>query len=236
VIYEKMKRLNPDINYKIISQGVDNDEYNITLKNPKYILYLSRLDIHQKGIDLLIYAYKKIFKRIPFKLVIAGHGPDELKIRKLVKSQNLEDHVIMYGSAYGKEKLELMSKSLFVAFPSRHDEQPLWILEALAAGLPLVTFDLPESKWLGNKVRLNSTPFDVDEYAARLLYATNADVNSKMRKEAKLFARRFSWDRVTNETENYFYQVLEMEKDRLSVIKSKPYISFIDKFLFKEIV
>ena len=56
----KAKKLNPSIKFKIVAQGVDKKYLNIKKNKPKHILYLSRFDVAQKGIDLLIRAYAKV--------------------------------------------------------------------------------------------------------------------------------------------------------------------------------
>ncbi|MCR4324993.1 MAG: WxcM-like domain-containing protein [Candidatus Curtissbacteria bacterium] len=207
----KMKKLNPGINFKIVPQGVAKEYFAIKQRKPEHILFLSRLDIEQKGVDLLLMAYAKVSSKIKYPLVIAGHGPDEKKIRALIKKLGLQNKVKMVGAAYGKKKFDLMAKALFVAFPSRHDEMCLWSLEALAGGLPLVGFNLPESKWMTKDISLKSKRFNVDEYASTLLEATDPGVIDQMRTNARTFARKFSWEKVTAEYESFFYQILENE-------------------------
>ncbi len=208
----KMKKLNPSIIYKIVPQGVDESFFNIKHTAPKHILFLSRLDMSQKGIDLLIEAYAKVSSIIGYPLVIAGHGPDEGKIRKLIKDYGLEKKVHMVGSAYGKKKEALLSEAIFVTFPSRHDELSLWALEALASGLPMVGFDLPECRWAPDDFYLKAKPFDLDEYGKLLVKATNKKLNDTMRVKARTFAKQYTWDRVAGMFDAFIKEVLEYEK------------------------
>lgn len=207
----KAKRLNPDIDFKIVPQGVDRSFFNIKHKKAKHILFLSRFDIWQKGLDLLLESYAKVAEKIKYPLVIAGHGPDEQKLRQLIKDLKIDDQVTIVGSAYGDKKTRLIQESIFVAFPSRHDEMSLWILEALASGLPIVAFDLPESRWISKGISLKAKPFDLDNYSKKLLEATQPALNKKMQKNAREFARGFTWEKVASEFEKYFIHVLEKE-------------------------
>ncbi|MBI2012274.1 glycosyltransferase [Candidatus Daviesbacteria bacterium] len=207
----KARRMNSKIIYKIVHQGVSKEYLKIKQKKPKHILFVGRLDIDQKGIDLLLKSYSKVRKSIKYPLVIAGHGPDEERIKKLINELKLENFVKFVGPAYGRKKIDLMSEALYVVFPSRHDEMCLWTLEALAAGLPLVCFDLPESKWLNGKVSIKANPFSLNDYAKLLIKATNMRLISKMRKESRRFARQFSWEKVTQEFESFFSFVLTRE-------------------------
>lgn len=208
----KAKKLNPKIIYKIVPQGVGEEFFRIRHKKPKYILFLSRFDIQQKGIDLMLKSYAKISNSIDYPLVIAGHGPDEDKIKEFIKDLKLGDKVKIVGPAYGTKKIKLIQEALFVAFPSRHDEMSLWTLEALASGLPVVAFNLTESKWMKKEVALKAEPFNLDDYAKKLLDCTEVNLNKRMRKNAREFARKFTWDKVADQFEEFFKYVLEREK------------------------
>ena len=204
--------LNNKINYKIVSQGVDEAFFNIRQNPPKHILYLGRFDIAQKGIDLLVKGYNKIKNKIEYPLILAGHGPDEKKIRKMIAEYGLQDKIKIVGSAYGDKKFELMSEALYTAFPSRHDEICLWALESLAGGLPLICFDIPESKWLNDKISLKARPFDIDEYASMLLSATETKI-WQMSNASRIFAKKYSWENVVTQFEQFFYEVLFIESN-----------------------
>lgn len=203
--------LNKNIIYKIVPQGVDKEYLKIKQKKPKYILFLGRFDIAQKGIDMLIEAYAKVSNKINYPLFIAGHGPDEEKIVKLIKKYKLGNKVKIVGPAYGNKKNKLMAEALFVAFPSRHDEMCLWALEALAGGLPLVGFDIPESKWMSSGISMKAKAFDIDEYANLLLKATNNKEIFKLRRNSREFAKKYPWEKVVEEFEAFIRFVLRKE-------------------------
>ena len=210
----KAKRLNPDITTRIVSQGVDDIYFQIKPEKPEYILFLGRFDIDQKGIDLLLEAYAKVKDTIKYPLVIAGRGPDEEKIQKLIKEYNLDLSVRMVGAAYGEKKCQLMAKALYTAFPSRHDEMCLWALESLAGGLPLIGFDIPESAWMTKEISMKSAPFDTSEYAKILMEATQPEHIEPMRKASRSFAQTFPWSKVVTEFEQFFYEVLRIEQSK----------------------
>lgn len=207
----KIKKLNAKAICKIMPVGVGEEYFDIKHYKPEYILYLSRFDINQKGIDLLLEAYSKISDKIAYPLVLAGHGPDEPKIKELIKRLKLTKRVSIVGSAYGKKKFDLLSKAIFVTFPSRFDELSLWALEALASGVPLVAFDIPQSKWSDKSVALKAKPFDTDEYASLMLKAIDKKLNQTMRIAARNLAQKYNWDKVTQDYEDFFRFVLKKE-------------------------
>ncbi|MBW7944363.1 glycosyltransferase family 4 protein [Patescibacteria group bacterium] len=210
----KAKRLNPNIQFKIVPQGVGEEFFKIKQLKPEYILFLGRFDNHQKGVDLLLQAYNKVKDVIEYPLVLAGHGPDEPIIRRMIDELHLGDKVTIVGPAYGDKKTTLLQKALFTAFPSRHDEMSLWSLESLASGLPLVGFDLPECGWAPKSVYLKAKPFELDEYAQLLVQATKPEVIQPLRKEARKFASQFTWDFVASEFEDFFDKVIRQNLNK----------------------
>ena len=76
-------------------------------------------------------------------------------------SLELQKKVIFVGGTYGEKKKKLLSESLYVAFPSRHEGFSLFALEALASGLPLVAFDIPGISWANKNVALKAKNFNI---------------------------------------------------------------------------
>ncbi len=212
-LVDKIKQFNSKIIYKIVPEGVGEEFFQIEKKLPKHILFLGRLDIDQKGIDLLLRAYSKISNEISWPLVIAGNGPDEEKAKLLIKELHLENRVIMTGATYGEKKAQYLSEALFVAFPSRNETFSLFALEALASGSPLIAFDIPGLSWNDSRVALKAKPFDIGDYASILIKAAlDKDLISQMSINARNFAKDFTWDNVSNGYESFFYEVIEREK------------------------
>jgi glycosyltransferase involved in cell wall biosynthesis len=211
---KKAMEINPRLRCRIIPQGVSEEFFSIPSQKPEHILFLGRLDIAQKGIDLLLHAYSKIADRTPYPLVIAGHGSDEHTVRTLIRQLHLEGRVRMVGPTYGAMKSDILAKSVCTAFPSRHDELCLWTLESLAAGLPIVAFDIPESQWLREDVALKAPPFDIDRYADALLRLTEPGLRTTMSTNARVFAKQYTWERVVHMFEDFFEEILSVESMR----------------------
>ncbi|HVZ12496.1 MAG TPA: glycosyltransferase family 4 protein [Patescibacteria group bacterium] len=208
---KKMKVSNPKVISTVIPEGVGEEFFKIKKKRSKHILFLGRLDMDQKGIDLLLHAYAKIANKVKYPLVIAGNGPDEKKVAELIKKLKLENKVSMVGPTYGDKKAAYLSESLFVAFPSRNETFSCFALEALASQLPLVAFDIPGISWTGDNVASKAKAFNVNEYASLLLDAVKKNQNGKLGKEARRYAAKFTWSRVASEFEEFFYMVLKKE-------------------------
>jgi len=129
----------------------ERDEYK--KENPSGtidILYLSR--IHpKKGLMLLLEAFLEIMKTRPsVKLTVAGPAEDMRyynMARDFVTSHKLDGSVTFAGALFAKDKDALFLKTDIFVLPTADDSQPIVVLEALGAGIPVITTkgaDMPE--------------------------------------------------------------------------------------------
>jgi glycosyltransferase involved in cell wall biosynthesis len=107
--------------------------------NEKTVVTLGRLS-HEKGIDMLIEAWAKVGPQHPdWQLKIYGAGPEEQALRALAQEHGLDDTALLQGKTSDIDTA-LSASSIFV-LPSRQEGFPIALMEALAYGLPAVTFD-----------------------------------------------------------------------------------------------
>jgi O-antigen/teichoic acid export membrane protein len=90
---------------RIIHNGVDLESLHPGTKSKDpTILYLGRLK-HIKSIDVLIRSFNRVVRKLPkAKLIIAGSGEDEPKLRKLVDELGLENYVSFVGRVSNRQK------------------------------------------------------------------------------------------------------------------------------------
>lgn len=96
----------------------------------------------EKSVDFLIEAHKKIVLKHPnAKLLIIGDGPEMDDFVKLVKDLKLENSVIFTGKvAWDTIPLYYQLSHVFVT-ASKTETQGLTVIEAMAAGVPIVCLD-----------------------------------------------------------------------------------------------
>ncbi|GAA1599908.1 glycosyltransferase [Actinoplanes couchii] len=105
----------------------------------KRIVTLGRLS-HEKGIDMLLEAWAQVAPAHPdWSLEIYGAGPNEQALRDQARELGLDDTALFRGKTNDIDSV-LASSSVYV-LPSRQEGFPIALMEALAYGLPAVSFD-----------------------------------------------------------------------------------------------
>lgn len=105
----------------------------------RYILFLGRLH-YKKGVDFLIDAFERLVRSdSATHLVIAG--PDDglrSQVEQWIAQRHLEGRVSLVGPLYGELKMSALAGASCFCLPSRQEGFSMAILEAMAAGLPVV--------------------------------------------------------------------------------------------------
>jgi glycosyltransferase involved in cell wall biosynthesis len=101
------------------------------------ILLLGQLG-NRKGTYDLLEAVARLIDRHPrLRLVLAGDGEAE-RVKAAVKRLGLHEHVDVLDWVAGREKSALLEHAAVYALPSYCEGLPMSVLEAMAAGLPVV--------------------------------------------------------------------------------------------------
>ena len=128
-------------NVEVISDPLSFDVNEVSPLTNKRVIAVGRY-VYQKGFDLLLQAWSKIEKQIPdWELTIYGMG-DRTPYESMIDSLQIDrNRCHLYGPTEDI-KHEYLSSSLFV-FSSRFEGFGMVLIEAMACGLPVVSFDCP---------------------------------------------------------------------------------------------
>jgi glycosyltransferase involved in cell wall biosynthesis len=105
-------------------------------EDARIVLTVCRLE-ERKGLAELVAAAARLRERLPaLRVLIAGTGPFEGRVRELVADQGLEEHVQLLG--YREDVGTLLAAADAFCLPSHLEGLPVSILEAMQAGTPCV--------------------------------------------------------------------------------------------------
>lgn len=128
---------------RTIINGVDLPEEAPDWKNHKVVGFVGRLEF-QKHPENLIEAFARNADKHPdWRLTIVGYGPLEESCRALAQSQGIANRVDWLGNQPGGPA---MSGFGIFCMPSRYEAMPYVLLEALAAGCPIISTDCGGAK------------------------------------------------------------------------------------------
>lgn len=186
--------------------GIADDE--------RCLLYLGRLDVSIKGLDLLVEAFVRARAREPkLRLVLAGPLETEAPRREPRANRIISgvDGISLHGAAHGFRKRELHAACDIYCQTSRSEGMPQGVLEALALGVPVLATrvtgvgEFLEEHPLAGSVIAEPT---VESITAGIL-AGGWVLGERRRRELALAAQHvFSLDRVAELLEELYTSVL----------------------------
>ncbi len=152
----------PSTRNKIIELGADPDSVRIhpmgidlsrfgpqsrpvkSPADPLRILTVARY-VPKKGLDYGIRAFRKVKDRYPNRQLfydIIGFGPEQPSLQQLIDGLNLSQNISLLGPRTNEEVLARMAEADLFVLPSILEPLGVVLLEAQAAGLPIVATEI----------------------------------------------------------------------------------------------
>ncbi len=109
---------------------------------PFRVVSVGRL-IHWKGFELGLRAFARFQARVPdAEYWLIGDGSERQRLERLAIELGVEKSVVFWGNVTRNRVFEKMAECDALLFPSFHDTGGSVILEAMAAGRPVICLDL----------------------------------------------------------------------------------------------
>jgi glycosyltransferase involved in cell wall biosynthesis len=200
----------------VIPNGISSELLDIPDDERDYILYIGRIDVYGKGLDILLDAYGEFFRSFPgIRLVIAGDGRDRERFQSILMKlpEEIRKHIELTGWVSDEKKNSVFSKALFVIFPSRHEVQPIAVLEAMGSGKAVLVSDIPEFRFV--KDIGAGTKFETGD-AGSLGRAMKDLLTHRERKEmgqrGREWVKHYTWDKIALRYEEFLYKSLRFQR------------------------
>ena len=186
------------------------------LRNRRWGLFLSR--IHpKKGLPHLLRAWKSVMdcsSDSRWMLVVAGprEGDHQAEMRRLTAELGLERLVCFTGPLQGEEKLAALAGSELFVLPSFSEGFSMAVLEAAAAGLPVLLTpqcNFPELAQASGAIEVSPDVAGCEAGLRELLGLPDTERRLMGRRGKDLVARSYTWPRIVEQMLSVYHWLLE---------------------------
>jgi glycosyltransferase involved in cell wall biosynthesis len=196
---------------RLVPNGVSDALFNIEPRAGTYILYVGRLEIKAKGLDLLLDALAQVPEKLRIPLIVAGSGHELPHWDRLLDESRLRPWVRCVGHVDATVRNRLLRNSRFLVMPSRIETFGMTIAEANAAATPVIVWDRPPMNEVAAPSSPRVAPFDTGALAAAmcsLIQAPDEHVIS-LGVSARNWARRFDWNTAARAQEAFYLEIVD---------------------------
>jgi glycosyltransferase involved in cell wall biosynthesis len=186
------------------SIGYLNSQNVISVENRRYdACFVGRFHI-QKGVLSLVDLWELVCEKKPeAKLAMIGVGSLEDEIKKKIKMLDLENNIELLGFKDGEEKYEIFRQSKIIVHPATYDSGGMAACEAMAWGLPGVSFDLEALKTYYQRGMLKTPCFDLEKFASNILsLLEDNELYKRISQDAISWAREWDWNKMAGNVLN----------------------------------
>lgn len=210
---KELSELFPATKGKIInaSNGIDYNNFNIEFTEEhvaafrkkhslpdRFLLFIGTLEPRKNLLFLLEVLVQLHTLNHNVKLVIAGRfGWGSNEIHNYITKNDIQDHVQLLGAVPDDDLPALYKLSTVFVFPSLYEGFGLPVIEAMAAGTPVIasnTSSIPEA---GGAAAMLISPTDKDAWSDAIVKIfSDYTLRQKMKEEGFRHALKFDWNNV----------------------------------------
>ena len=201
----------------IVSVGIEQvvEKPNLP-KEPLTIFYPAATFPH-KNHQVLIAAFNRIAQkhRNVQLLLSGGEGRAEKEIRRSVSASPAKEHILLTGRISSSELESILKSSAVLAFPSKYEGFGIPVLEAMAAGVPVVVSKGTPAEKLPGEKSLRVEPHEVDDWVNALeLLITDHKLRNEIAEENIKIAKGYTWDFSANQLILSWKKLISLSENR----------------------
>lgn len=201
---KKIRVVEPGVKIEEYNFGYNDEEkkklkvkYNIDLES-EIILYVGTVEIRKNILNIIkafnLYKQKNKEKKIEL-LIIGGQGLGYDRILKEYEESNYKDYIKFIGYINDNEKKKFYKSATVFLFPSFYEGFGMPIIEAMAAGVPVITSNissLPEAAGNAGILVDPNSFLDLEKNIAKVLADKN--LRQEMIKRGHKHVQNFTWE------------------------------------------
>lgn len=133
------------VNNFVMGNGIDvpnSLDRNCGEKEKIRMVYIGRIDIYNKGLDLLVNSINLVKDELrEYKAILDIYGPLNKEVNTLnnmIYKNGLKDIIKINDGVFGEQKRKILLESDIFIQLSKSEGQPLGIMEAMSYGLPCI--------------------------------------------------------------------------------------------------
>ncbi|MFY0655002.1 MAG: glycosyltransferase family 4 protein [Cyclobacteriaceae bacterium] len=198
----------------VLNNFIDSDfftpkENQRTSNQSLKLLFIGRL-VHQKGVDILLKAMKILQEKeqMRIELRIGGSGDDANRYHNLSSNLGLKNAHWLGELNREEVRNELQACDVF-ALPSRHENNPVVLLEALACGIPIIVTSCGGPEELANEK--NGLVAEPENVPALVMKISEFQANRKRWSSQEIrtnFMNRYSSEISCNRLQSIYRQLI----------------------------
>lgn len=213
----------PETSVEIIYLGVRPEEYTFSgeekrkartalgINSQPMILFVGKL-VPRKGVDVLLRALPKVLKEVEVKLVLVGSG-NQRDYQHLAQALGISDKIRFLGRVPGDTLRLLFSSCDLFVLPSRLEGFGAVIVEAMAAGKPVVATavsSIPEIIESGKNGILVEGNNEGELASAIVKILSDKSLARAIEKNnIKKVRERFSWEAAARKAERLYSELIK---------------------------
>jgi len=203
-----------DSNILFLANAPDTTLFSLSPREENFILFLGRIEVYQKGLDVLLKAFEAVTKAHPeIKLKLAGpiNKKNKKKLDSIIERRQLGNQIEFAGVVSGKEKFDILSHCLFVCMPSRYEGWPIVAIEAAACRKPVIGSNIPGLKDVvkDGETGLLVEPENPEKLSEAVIYLIeDATLRRTLGENGRKWAKNFTWDKLALLQEKFYLEVV----------------------------
>lgn len=203
----------------VVHHGVDRAAYAPApadaMRRPPFFLVLGNTRPY-KNVPTALAAFAVCARaHRDIELVVAGRGDSVRSLQLLAARLGIGERVRFVGSVSHADLLALLHGAAALVFPSFVEGFGLPVLEAMAAGCPVIASTAPALVEVAGDAALLCDPRDPDAFAAAMgSLLGDADRRRELRQRGCARAREFSWAKAAERTLEVYRTLLGRGSDK----------------------